>query len=402
MAGPRLQITPGMRAFLDYPKFAGPTRMLVLDANYFFDQSWLQAAARLGWETATVPSVITGNLTRDDVTKLFTTIGEFKPDFVIGSNYAGMDTQNMFARFFEDARIPHVSWFTDTPRMILFNREVYCSPYGVAATWERAYIPHFEALGFQHIHYMPLATDPALFDGEPAGEYTRPFSFVGTSMTQQANEAWEKLDHLPSVVAAIHDAFDQGRVTRETFAGGIGAILPADLLEPRNATELRNIELGIVYESTRRARTAMAVHMAPYGVEVRGDPDWAAIVPNAGGLVAYHTDLAGYYRTTAVNLNTTSLQMRWTVNQRVFDCPTAGGFLITDRQRDLEELFDPETEVVTYESLDELEEKSLHYLAHERERLEVVRRARARILAHHTHDCRLRTLEAYLRERFVG
>ena len=58
MAGPRLQITPGMRTFLDYPKFAGPTRMLVLDANYFFDQSWLRAAARLGWETATVPSVI--------------------------------------------------------------------------------------------------------------------------------------------------------------------------------------------------------------------------------------------------------------------------------------------------------------------------------------------------------
>lgn len=90
MGAPRLKSPTACANFLDYPKFTGPTR-IVLDTGYFFDQSWLRAAAKLGWKTASVRSVITGNLTRDDIASLFQTIGEFKPDFILTSNYAGMD-----------------------------------------------------------------------------------------------------------------------------------------------------------------------------------------------------------------------------------------------------------------------------------------------------------------------
>ena len=35
----RLQISPGMRAMLDYSKFTGTTRLLILEIEYFFDKS---------------------------------------------------------------------------------------------------------------------------------------------------------------------------------------------------------------------------------------------------------------------------------------------------------------------------------------------------------------------------
>lgn len=60
---------------------------------------------------------------------------------------------------------------------------------------------------------------------------------------------------------------------------------------------------------------------------------------------------------TAINVNQTSLQMRDAVNQRVFDCPAAGGFVITDNQPDLHEYFDVTREMVTYDSLGELSDK---------------------------------------------
>ena len=400
--GPRLRITPGLRRFLDYPKFAGPTRMLVLETDYFFERSWLRSAQSLGWQTATVRSVMVGGLTRDDVQHLFTTLGEFQPDFILASNYAGMDVEGMFSRFFEDARIPYVSWFTDTPRMILYDRKLHVSPYMVAATWERAYTKHFEDLGFQHVHYMPLATDPFLFQGPPSQRCARDLAFVGVSMIEQAEEAWEKLESLPEVVRAIHQAFDEGRITRDAFAQGIRAILDPDLLTPCTASDLRHIELCIIYEATRRQRADMVRQLDPYGVEVRGDPSWTRLTARAGGAVGYFDDLAPFYRTTKINLNSTSLQMRSAVNQRVFDCPAAGGFLITDGQGDIAELFDSNTEVVTYATLDELADKVDYYLKHPDARLPIIRRAQQRIAAQHTHAHRLRTLELYLRERYAS
>ncbi|MCP4639057.1 MAG: glycosyltransferase [bacterium] len=398
----RLNISPGFSRILDYPRFAGPTRMLILTADYFFEQSWKRAAAQLGWETTTVPSVITGNLTRDDVKALFTAVGEFKPHFVMASNYAGMDVEGLFARFFEDARIPYVSWFTDTPRMILYDRKLHLSDCAVAAVWERAYTGHLRSLGFQHVHFMPLATDPHIFNGDPATVFERDLGFVGISMIQLAAQAWEKLDDaVPEVARAVRAAFDEGRVTREAFAEGVERIVAPEILAQCSVRDRRHVELCMVYEATKRLRLGLAAALDHLGLEVRGDEEWTQVHSRCGGKVGYFDALAPFYRGTAINLNTTSLQMGSAVNQRVFDCPAAGGFLISDRQGDLDEFFDPDSEVVTYASLEELEDKVRYYLARPDERAALVRAAQRRIAAHHTHAHRLKALEVYLKSVYA-
>lgn len=388
-----------MRRFLEYPRFTGPTRVLLLETEYFFDASWRRAAESLGWGVASVRSAMTGGLSREDLRSLFTSIAEFKPHFVLTSNYAGMDVGGIFARFFEDARIPYVSWFTDTPRMILYGREMYVSEYSVAATWERAYTAHFKALGFKHVPFMPLATDPDLFKGDAADSFDRNLAFVGTSMIEQAHEALEKHAHLPQVVEAVARAFSEGRVTRDRFSQGIAQIISAEVLEPLNASELRNLELLINYEATRRLREELVLALAPQGIEVRGDPLWRGVYGKVDGPVGYYDDLATFYRRTAVNVNTTSLQMRSAVNQRVFDCPAAGGFLLTDKQNDLDEFFD-EGEMIRYETIEDLRGKAAWYLQHPEERRKIILRGQKRVLAAHTHAHRLGALESYLKAHF--
>lgn len=401
MQGPRLQITEGMRRFLDYPKFRSATRMLVLDTGYFFDQSWLRAAAKLGWKSATVPSVITGSLTREDIAALFRTIGEFKPDFILTSNYAGMDPGGMFAHFFDDAKLPYVSWFTDTPRMILFNRTMYVSDYAVAATWEKAYTPHLHERGFQHVHHMPLATDPDVFNGEPADTFDRELAFVGTSMLLELGEALEKHVGLPRVTAAVEAALNEGRATRDAYTEGMESIIDPALYQSLDESQQRNVELLLNYEATSQQRIELARYLAPLGLEVRGDASWSRVVERHGPGLHYFDALPAFYRGTAININQTSLQMRDAVNQRVFDCPAAGGFLITDDQPDLHDHFDVAREVVTYASLPELADKIAYYRGRPDERAAVVRRARQRILNNHTHAHRLSALEAYLKAQFA-
>lgn len=397
----RLHISPGMRAMLDYPKFSGPTRLLILETEYFFDKSWVRAAESLDWAVATVSSAMTGGLTRDQVASLFRTVAEFKPHFILTSNYAGMDEGGLFSRFFEDARIPYVSWFTDTPRMILYNRVVHCSPYSVAATWERGYTAHLKSLGFEHVHFMPHATDPGLFRGPALETHTRELAFVGASMITHAEEAWEKLRAFPAISTAVREALDSGRMSREQFAKGVETIIDPWLLGRCAPRERRHLELCLVYEGTRRIRAALALRLAPLGLEVYGDPDWKDVHDRSFGDIGYFDALAPFYQSTAININSTSIQMASAVNQRVFDCPAAGGFLITDAQDDLEELFDPDAECITYRSLDELVELIARYRADAYERRRVVAQAQARIFAQHTHAHRLKSLEDYLRDRFA-
>lgn len=397
----RLQISPGLAKILDYPRFGPVPRMLILSANYFFEKSWVRAAKSLGWEATTAPSAMTGAVSREEIATLFQTIGEFRPDFILASNFAGMDTGGLFANFYADARIPYVSWFTDPPRMILIGREDVVTPYTVAATWERACIPQFEARGYEHVHYMPLATDPDIFHGAPSPSHLRPLSFVGNSMVGLTNAAIEKHAHLPAIRDAIADAFDVGRITRVNYTQGLDAMLGCELTSGLNPSERRNAELLINYEATRRQRAALGTALAPLGLEVRGDPGWRNVLENVEGEVGYFDDLGPYYQSTAINLNSTSMQMEWAVNQRVFDCPAAGGFLITDDQEDMARHFDLDSEAAVYSSLDELVALVERYRAAPEERAAIVRNAQRRILATHTHAHRLADLLIFLKARFT-
>ena len=401
MAERRLEISAGLRAILDYPKFAGTPRVLILETEYFFDKSWARAAKSLGWETAAVSSAMTGGLTRDQVMALFKTVAEFKPDFILTSNFAGMDAHGVFARFFEDVHIPYVSWFTDTPRMILFNRTVHCSAYSVAASWERGYLPYLTSLGFEHTYFMPHATDPELFHGEPADRFERELAFVGASMIEHAEEAWEKLAESPEITEAVRAALDSGRMSREQFAQGVETIIDPGLLARCDARDRRHLELCLVYEGTRRIRRSLATHLSVAGLSVHGDPQWKRIHGKCSGDVGYFDALPAFYRSTAININSTSIQMATSVNQRVFDCPAAGGFLITDDQKDLSEFFDGDSEIVVYRNLDEVAELVGRFGKDPQARKRIVLNAQRRVLAEHTHAHRLRGLLEYLKERFA-
>jgi len=90
-----------------------------------------------------------------------------------------------------------------------------------------------------------------------------------------------------------------------------------------------------------------------------------------------------------------------TVNQRVFDCPAAGGFLLTDAQPALRELFDADTEIACYASLDEAREMLRYFRARPAERRAITARARERILNEHTYEHRLHVIADWMRERFA-
>ena len=90
-----------------------------------------------------------------------------------------------------------------------------------------------------------------------------------------------------------------------------------------------------------------------------------------------------------MNFNCTSAQMKGAVNQRVFDVPASGAFLLTDYRRQIEELFEPEKEVVCYHDPEQATDLAAFYLKNDTARQAVVTAALQRVRARHQYEHRL-------------
>jgi spore maturation protein CgeB len=392
-----------MRELLSYDKLTGAVpRMLILESQYWLDAACAHAARQMGWEVRTVPVAAIGVWPREHIGQMLQALCEFHPDFVLTINLSAMDVTGLFARLFEDLRIPYVTWFVDDPRTIIMGRNIYASPYAVALTWEPAYRGYLLEVGFPEVHYMPLAVDATVFNAEPAETWEFPPTFVGNSMAEFAEREWVWLNQHAELAAAMRRAFEEGLVTRKRFAVGLSALLPDELVGRLDEHERRHAELVFFIEGTRRLRRDLIGRLAREGLEVRGDDAWREVVQSAKPAVSYTGALPAFYRACEINVNTTSIQMPTAVNQRVFDGPAAGGFLLTDAQSALQDLFDLRDEVVCYESVEQCAELLQWYRRHPAARHDVVSRARKRILSEHTYLHRLKAIASILQERFAG
>ncbi|MBI2423330.1 MAG: glycosyltransferase [Candidatus Hydrogenedentes bacterium] len=399
----RLTVSPRLQSLMSYRKFAGATpRILFLRSNYWIDGACMNAARTLGWDFEESRVLLEGAMPRELIQQLLEKIAHFRPDMILSVNLSGMDAAGLFAGLFNDLAIPYATWFVDDPRTILMGRTRYGGPYSVAFSWERAYLPYLEACGFCEAHFIPLAVDGTVFNRPPLDSPSAPPTFVGSSMIGYAGREWQWFEGYPEWKVALEAAFDAGRITRANFAGGPAVLLGLDEATVLDAEVSRHVELIAFIEGTRRLREDFVRALAASGpLLLRGDADWAAYGLPTGLPVNYEEELPDLYQNCAVNLNITSIQMPTALNQRNFDCPAAGGFLLTDRQGDLDELFDVDREVACYDDTASAAAMLQYYLREPLLRREIAGRARTRILGEHTYAHRLQALVAVLRARFA-
>lgn len=84
-------------------------------------------------------------------------------------------------------------------------------------------------------------------------------------------------------------------------------------------------------------------------------------------------------------------------NARLFEATGMGTCLITDWKTNLPQLFDPDTEVVTYRSIEECIEKVNYLVDHEAERQTIAAAGQRRTLRNHTYAARAAQLDEVIR-----
>ena len=74
---------------------------------------------------------------------------------------------------------------------------------------------------------------------------------------------------------------------------------------------------------------------------------------------------------------------------RVFDIMGSGGFLISNYQPELAELFVPGEDIVLYDSIPDLLIKIEYYLEHKDERIQIAKNGYEKVKKYHSYDVRL-------------
>lgn len=110
------------------------------------------------------------------------------------------------------------------------------------------------------------------------------------------------------------------------------------------------------------------------------------------GYADYFKDMPRIFNTSKINLNITSKSIISGIPLRVFDIMGSGGFVLSNYQPELAELFENGREVVMYESVDDLVEKIDYYLTHEDERKEIARAGCKKVQKMYRFEVRIREI----------
>lgn len=395
------------------PRFrSDKPRLLLITSRYFLMGEVAGACARLGVPHRLLTLEDDEVASRDFVAELLKEVVEFQPDAVLTLNHLGVDREGLLTDLLARLELPLASWFVDNPHLVLHLYEGLASPWLTIFTWDKDNIPSLRAQGFTHVFHLPLGTDPERFrpgQGRVApAEWRADVSFVGNSMVYKVAQRMRR-GHFPrhlllryrDVASAFAASTD--RSVRDFIHAYSPALAAAYEALPDREEQLA-YETLLTWEATRQYRADCVRRLLAFHPLIVGDEGWRVVLRHEKrpwrwhNALNYYEELPRFYPLSAINFNATSVQMKGAVNQRVFDVPAAGAFVLTDWREQMDELFEPGTEMVSYRHPDEVPELARRYLDHPAERQAVSRAGRRRVLACHTWEHRLQTLLRTMRE----
>lgn len=393
------------------PRFVNDKpRLLLLTSKYFLMGELERACQKLDLPYKLVV-VGDGEVGRADFTSDFLrAVLEFKPDFCLTLNHMGVDVEGVLMDLLARLELPLASWFVDNPHLIVHQYEKCVSPWAALFSYDEDTVPSLEKAGFSYVRYLPLGTDVERFrpNSAPAPRsWKAEISFVGNSMIEKvgarlkkgqfprelllkfkkAAEIYEK-SPIRSVTACLKEEAPEIYALYETLTGN----------EKRLA-----FETAVTWQATRLYRNGLVRRILPYNPLIVGDAGWLAEFRTQRdsfrflNTISYYTQLPQFYQHSNINFNCTSKQMKGAVNQRIFDVPATGSFVLTDWRPQMETLFDPD-EMACYHSPEEISDLVERFINNPEERKKMAAKARKRVLSEHKWEDRLQNLASAMRD----
>ncbi|MBP2674661.1 MAG: hypothetical protein H6Q84_1501 [Deltaproteobacteria bacterium] len=395
---------------LRYPKFRSDRLTVALfDFGYFLTEEIVRALEALGHAVVRVRGR-KDETVGDILGRAIETIASDRPDFFLTVNHFGFDEEGALADLFRSIEMPAAIWYVDSPDLVVKAFPKNASPLCCVFVWDESYMKSLKAVGFENVAYLPLGADETTF--RPRGlsfaekrKIGSDVGFVGNSMVAPSREGLLKVRReLRPAVERTAQRLGVSRDMRFPEAAE-SAMLGGEreAFDALTAKEKSLFEAAVLWRATLLYRLSRLRALEEFRPFVRGDAGWKGLLNGKfrlGSQLNYYKELPLFFNACKVNFNATSVQMGAAVNQRVFDVPACGAFLLTDRQPSLEALFDVGEEVIAYGNLDEIDDLARFYLRNDAAREAVAAKGRSRVLREHTYRHRADAIVRRLRELY--
>lgn len=373
--------------------------------------------AELGYSVYSVDFGIRAqNFEQEICDKIKDLLKEEKPEYAISYDFVPTISQACM-----EMEVPYISWVYDAPQQELYTKEAQY-PNNYIFVFDKQQQKRLTQIGLEKVYHFPLAVfgdrvcQSLQQHEEFAGRYEAEVAFVGQLYrVQNLEELIGRADFkvqraMEESVAGSFLNWNHSTQLHGTMKDNC-VVYFSSVDGQKVADRFPYVSEQFYYEAAVLSRilanseriailNALAedrkVKFYTFDQDVQGLSDKVVICPGA----KYETEVSHVYRQSKINLNITLHCIETGVCQRVFDVMAAGGFLLTNYQKELEELFIPGEDMVMYHNLEELRYYVDYYLEHEEERQRIAKNGQAKVLKYHDFYTRMtQVLELVKAER---
>ena len=262
--------------------------------------------------------------------------------------------------------LKYISWAWDSPLLqYAFNQAQYPSLY--ACMFDRGEINDLKKLGLKNVIHLPLVTDPytsSLISISKMDEktYSHDISFIGkmyeTDILKEYKENYDE-GSIDKIDMIISEDLCDWRDSEKIYSHLDGRIM-YDYYKNRNCIKVPyyyekyfqcSFFSNIAYLERVRILNALAVK---YKVDLytKGDTSELKNVIIHGPINSV-IGAPKVYKLSKINLNITNRSIKTGVPLRIFEIIGVGGFVISNYQEELVELFEEDKEIVVFKTIDE-------------------------------------------------
>ena len=281
----------------------------------------------------------------------------------------------------------YISWVYDSPQVGLFDSSIFYDTNHIFI-FDSYECQKLKEFGAKNVYYLPLAANINRIQSISISDYdvrnfSADISFVGSLYENNAyNRFYPYIPdtHIQEWKSYLNaSSCNWGKIREWPKISTESTNFLCSNLPPENINHFQmNLPefFGVSLLSQKLAeieRVTVLHTCASITQTVLYSGSACPEIPNLirKGRVDYYTEMSKIFHLSRINLNVTLPSIVCGAPQRVFDIMACGGFVLTNYQTDLEELFQIGKDIETFASLEELTDKILFYLSHEHLRVKI-------------------------------
>lgn len=308
----------------------------------------------------------------------------------------------------EELSIDYISWTYDSPLAALYNTNIY-NKHNYTFIFDKAEYAHLKERNIPHLYYLPMAanisrTGALDITQEDELKYSSDISFVGNlyednfynSLIHMFPEhlALELKTYLMQNLCKWNTVKDWPRTSPAVTQFIMDSLHGASWNSFDMDKDIYFGQLFLVRKLAEMDRITVLNALAErYTVDLYTTSQSShleAVRTHAG--VDYYSDMNKIFYLSRINLNITLPSIQTGLPQRIFDIMGSGGFVLTNYQKEIEDLFVIGKEIDVFHDLPELLEKTEYYLTHEKERLSIAMNGYMKVRDFHTYPHRIQEM----------